>query len=106
MNAIESTAETQTVAPRVQQKPRWATTLRTTSRETALPKRVLPVALPDLGTGSPVVRATETQHLEAHDYLRALAVLPIDPEIDARVEALAKAHEPTKGGKRPLQRKR
>ena len=46
-----------------------------------------------------------SQFLKARDYLRTLAVLSIDPEINARVEALAKAHEPTKDGKRPLQRK-
>jgi len=54
----------------------------------------------------PLSDAIEAPHLAAHDYLRALALLPIDPEIDARVEALAKAHEPTQGGKRALPRKR
>lgn len=103
---IESTPATRTEALHVQQKARWTTTLRTTSRETALPKRVLPVALPDLGTRAPASPMIETALVAAQHYLRALAVLPIDPEIDARVEALAKAHEPTKGGKRPLQRKR
>jgi hypothetical protein len=54
----------------------------------------------------PLSDAIETPHVQAHDYRRALALLPIDPEIDARVEALAKAHEPTKGAKRTLPRKR
>ena len=31
-------------------------------------------------------------------------ILPIDPETDARVEALARAHEPTTGAKTPLTR--
>ena len=31
-------------------------------------------------------------------------IIPVDPEIDARVEALARRHEPTTGAKRPLTR--
>jgi hypothetical protein len=31
-------------------------------------------------------------------------IIPVDDEIDARVEALARRHEPTTGAKRPLRR--
>lgn len=31
-------------------------------------------------------------------------MIPVDPEIDARVESLARRHEPTTGAKTPLRR--
>jgi hypothetical protein len=35
----------------------------------------------------------------------SVPVIPIDEEINTRVEALARDHEPTSGAKRPLERK-
>jgi hypothetical protein len=79
---------------------------QTGSSETPLPAEISPTMLLDLGTLAHAFPASDIGDLvkSATAYAHALTVIPIDPEIDARVEAMMASRVAGIRNKRPLRR--
>lgn len=80
---------------------------QTVDTETPLPAALSPTMLLDLGTRAGALPVGDPGDLvrSASAYMRALAVIPIDPEIEARVDAAVRARVAGTAASRPLRRK-
>lgn len=78
---------------------------QTGSTETPLPSDMGPPVLMDLGTQPRALRLdTGDLAASARRYMTALAAIPVDPRVDASVEALVREHD-RPAGKHRITRK-